>query len=213
MYYFLLILTAIAAYTLGSLSTTVIASNFIFHANLAKLGNGNYAISEFRRVYGVKGIIKLTLVEIIKCVIAILIGGWLLGVKEQVLVGRAFAGFCLIMGRMWPVFGGFRGSRATVCLIMTALFLDIGTGIAVAAIVVACIWFTRYIGVSTVIGAFVLLLAAVLVLDSRVVTLLCLVIFAVMLIHSLPEFARMMGGKEEKLDFKQDLSYKFDQKF
>lgn len=206
-------LTALFAYVLGSLSSTVIASNFIFHTNLKKLGTGNYAISEFRRRYGVKGIIKLTLVEVIKDLLAVLIGGWLLGIKDQALVGRAFAGFCLIMGRQWPVFSGFRGSRATVCLVITAMCLDFGAGLAVLIVAGALIWFTRYITVSTLAGAVVLLFAAVLVMDSRLVTLLCLFTFIVMLAHSLPCISRMINGKEEKLDFKQDLNYKFDQKF
>lgn len=213
MYFLLLTLTALFAYILGSLSTTVIASNFLFHTNLKRLGTGNYAISEFRRRYGVKGIIKIALVEVIKSLLAVLIGGWLLGIKEQALVGRAFAGFCLIMGRQWPLFSELRGSRATVCLIIMAMCLDFGTGLAVLVIVGALIWFTRYITVSTLIGAFVLVFAAILVMDSRLVTLLCLFTFIVMLAHSLPCISRMINGKEEKLDFTQDLNYKFDQKF
>ena len=74
-YWLLLLPTALIAYLLGSMSTLVLSSNFIFHYNLRRLGRGNDWLTNFRRVYGLKGALALLLVEVIKDVIPIIIGG------------------------------------------------------------------------------------------------------------------------------------------
>ena len=51
-YWLLLLPTALIAYLLGSMSTLVLSSNFIFHYNLRRLGRGNDWLTNFRRVYG-----------------------------------------------------------------------------------------------------------------------------------------------------------------
>ena len=60
-YTVLLIIIAVIAYGCGSMSSVVIASNFVFHVNLRRLGTGSSALSNFRRIYGVKGFVKLLL--------------------------------------------------------------------------------------------------------------------------------------------------------
>ena len=56
-YTVLLIIIAVIAYGCGSMSSVVIASNFVFHVNLRRLGTGSSALSNFRRIYGVKGFV------------------------------------------------------------------------------------------------------------------------------------------------------------
>ena len=78
-YILLLIPTAFFAYMFGGLDTMVLASNFVFRRGLWKLGRGNVWLSNFRRIYGVGGFVKLLLVELVKDLIPIFIGGILLG--------------------------------------------------------------------------------------------------------------------------------------
>ena len=99
-YTVLLIIIAVIAYGIGSMSSVVIASNYVFHVNLRRLGTGSSALSNFRRIYGAKGLVKLLLVELVRDILPILIGGLLMGIKGQTAVGRAFAGFCLVMGQL-----------------------------------------------------------------------------------------------------------------
>jgi len=212
-YWVLLIIIAVIAYVLGSMSSEVIASNYIFHANLRRLGKGNVGLSNFRRVYGIKGLILLLLVEVLRDLLVILIGGWLLGIKEQVLVGRLFAGFCLIMGRQWPVFYDLRGTHATICLVVTAFCADISIGVITLLIITAVIWVTRYVSLATVAGAFVMVITCVLVLEETLIILLGVCIAAVIFVRHIPAMSRVLNGTETKLSLEEDISYKFDQKF
>ena len=117
-YILLLIPTAFFAYMFGGLDTMVLASNFVFRRGLWKLGRGNVWLSNFRRIYGVGGCVKLLLVELVKDLIPIFIGGILLGIKGHAEAGRAFAGFCLTLGRLYPIYYDFKGSHASICLIV-----------------------------------------------------------------------------------------------
>ena len=74
-YILLLLITAVIAYFIGSMRTMVLASNFVFRKNLLRLGTGNSLISNFRRIYGWKGVIKVLLVELVRDILPILIGG------------------------------------------------------------------------------------------------------------------------------------------
>ena len=114
LYWILLILTAFIAYMFGSLDTMVIASNFVFRRNLRRLGGASTWFSNFRRVYGIGGFVRLLVIELIKDIIPILIGGLLLGIKGHPEVGRAFAGFCLVLGRLYPAIYVFRGGNAAI---------------------------------------------------------------------------------------------------
>lgn len=212
-YWILLIIIAVIAYVLGSMSSEVIASNYVFHANLRRLGKGNVGLSNFRRVYGIKGFILLLLVEVLRDVLVVLIGGWLLGIKDQVLVGRLFAGFCLIMGRQWPLFYDLQGTHATICLIVTAFCAEVSIGVICLIVVAAVIWVTRYVSLATVAAAFVMVVTSVLVLEELLLILLCVCIAVVILVRHIPALSRVLNGTELKLSFEEDISYKFDQRF
>ena len=79
LYVLLLSLIAFISYTIGSIGTLRVAGQFVFHRNLSRLGRGNLFISNFRRLFGIKGVIKLALVEIVKDLLPILFGSLILG--------------------------------------------------------------------------------------------------------------------------------------
>ena len=99
-YWVLLLITALFAYLFGSLDTMVLASNFVFHRNLRRLGDSRVWLSNFRRLYGFGGFAKLLAVELVKDLIPILIGALLLGIKGHVDAGRTFAALVMVMGSL-----------------------------------------------------------------------------------------------------------------
>ena len=65
-YWLLLLPTALFAYLVGSLDTLVLASNFVFHRNLRRLGDSRVWLSNFYRIYGIPGFVKLLVVELVR---------------------------------------------------------------------------------------------------------------------------------------------------
>ena len=213
MYYLLLIITAVLAYGFGSLNTLTIASLYVYRKNLRKLGRGNVWLSNFRRIYGFGGILVLLLVELVKDILPIVIGGLLLGIKGHGDIGRLFAGFCVIVGRQWPLFYDLKGGFATVAIVVTAFFADLSVGFAALAAAALVIWLTKYISLGSVAAAVVMLITVLLVVEQRLVLYLTLAILLVVIARSIPSVIRMFQGKELRISLQKDLSYKFDSKF
>ena len=171
-YWILLLITAFIAYCFGSISTLSIASVFVFHRDLHRIGKKSMFLSNFRRLYGWKGALKLLGVELVRDLIPILIGGLLLSIKGHADIGRAFAGFCLVLGRLFPCFNRFRGSCATMCLIVSMFCIDLSLGIATALVAIGVTWFTRYLSAGAIAGALVSILVTVLVVDDSLLRML-----------------------------------------
>ena len=210
-YWLLLLPTALIAYLLGSLDSMVLASNFVFRRNLARLGKGNIWLSNFRRVYGVKGALKLLAVELVRDMIPILIGGGLLAIKGHGSVGFVFAGFCLVLGRLFPLFYELKGGHAALCLVCTALMTDVSAGIAALLMMAIAIFVTRYVSVGTVVGALVYAVVTVMVVDEAVIVKLAIFTALAIVLRHIPSFVRILRGTEERLTGEEDLTYKLDQ--
>ena len=212
-YWLLLLPTALVAYVFGSMDTMVLASNFVFHQNLRRLGEGNRWLSNFRRLYGIPGFIKLALVEVIKDLLPILIGGWLLGIKGHADVGRAFACFCLVLGRLYPVFYDFKGSHAGIALVVGAFTLNSSVGGAALVILALVTWFGRYLSLGAVAAAAVAMMVSVLVVDGDLVLRLLVFSAGLILFKHIPALIRIVQGREFRFSLEEDITYKLDERF
>lgn len=213
LYWFLLLLTAIVAYGLGSMSTMVIASNYVFRASLRRLGTGNLWVSNFRRIYGVWGWVRLLLVEFVKDTLPILFGSLLLGFKGHADVGRAFAGLCVVLGRLYPLFYDFKGSHATLALVFMGLWIEPSVGIATAVVAALALVFTRYITLATLASALVCVAVTALMVEGDLVSKLLFIAVGLVFFKHIPAISRLVGGREERLSFEEDITYKLDEKF
>ena len=212
-YWLLLLPTALVAYVFGSMDTMVLASNFVFRQNLRRLGEGNRWLSNFRRLYGIPGFIKLALVEVIKDLLPILIGGWLLGVKGHADVGRAFACFCLVLGRLYPVFYGFKGGHAGIALVVGAFTLSSSVGGAALVVLALVTWFGRFLSLGAVAAAAVVMMVSVLVVDGDLVLRLLVFASGLILFKHIPALIRIIQGWEFRFSLKEDITYKLDERF
>ena len=210
-YWLLLGLTAIIAYLFGSMDTMVLASNFVFRRNLLRLGDHSSWLSNFRRLFGIKGFFKLLVVEIIKDAIPIVIGSLLLGIRGHANVGAAFAGFVLVLGRLFPVFYGFRGSHATVAMIAAGFAAGTSVGAAAMIVAVGVIAVTRYLSLGTVAGAVVLVMVSVLAVDDSLILRLALFTAALVLVKHIPAMIRLVRRTEPRLSLEEDITYKLDE--
>ena len=212
-YWLLLLPTALVAYVFGSMDTMVLASNFVFRQNLRRLGQGNRWLSNFRRLYGIPGFIKLALVEVIKDLLPILIGGWLLGIKGHADVGRAFACFCLVLGRLYPVFYDFKGSHAGIALVVGAFTLNSSVGGAALVVLALVTWFGRYLSLGAVAAAAVAMMVSVLVVDGDLVLRLLVFSAGLILFKHIPALIRIVQGREFRYSLEEDITYKLDERF
>ena len=210
-YWLLLGLTAIVAYLFGSMDTMVLASNFVFHRNLMRLGDHTRFISNFRRLFGIGGFFKLLAVELVKDLVPILVGSLLLGIRGHADVGRAFAGFVLVLGRLFPVFYGFRGSHASVAMIVAAFVAGNSVGAAAMIVTAGVIALTRYLSLGTAAGAVVYMMVSVLAVDDSLLLRLALMTAGLVLLRHILAMIRLVRRTEPRLSLKEDITYKLDE--
>lgn len=212
-YWVFSVLTALLAYAAGCLKSTVLASNFVFHKNLRRLGSGNVFLSNFRRIYGWKGALKLALVELGLDLLPLIFGALLFKSGNHSVVGAALAGFCLVLGRLYPASYEFRGSHALIPLVLMGFFVETSIGIALLIVAIAVVWLSRYYSLAAIGCALVLVITALLMVDDPLAIRLSMMAAGAVVLFHLPSIPRMLRKTESRLSFEQDISYKFDEKF
>ena len=158
----------IAAYLIGSVSSSVLISKKISGKDIRESGSGNAGATNMLRVHGKAAGAATLLCDVLKGVAAVLMGvlaDWLMqkyaapsGLPlENVLFGnlKYIAGVFVVVGHDFPVFFGFRGGKgiATSLGVMLALDWRIGLIVAVAAVLIMVI--SRYVSLGSIIGGII----------------------------------------------------------
>lgn len=209
----LLSITAIIAYFMGSLNTSIIASHFVFHCDLRAYSRDNVGITRFRNRFGTKGIVILLGMEALKAGIPVLIGGWLMSGHDQTVLGRAFALFCVMMGTRFPIMFKFKGETSLVAYAAGLLFVNFGVGFVTIAVIAGIYFLSRYVSLAVIGGALASYLFAFISLDGKWVHRLILLCVVIIIIEYRQNIGRLIKGTEKKFIFKKDISYMFDDDF
>ena len=119
----LLAAIAVFSYLLGGLNGAIIASKYVFHRDVRDYGSGNAGLTNFFRTFGAPGLAIVIGTDVLKTVIAVVAGGLIMGTQGAAATGQVFAGFCVMLGHIYPVFYGFRGGKGVLCA-ETMLLID-----------------------------------------------------------------------------------------
>ncbi len=102
-----LLLALVIGYLLGSISTGVILSRAFGHKDIRSQGSGNSGTTNMLRVMGKKFALLTFAGDLLKGIIAVLIGKALLGTQAGEIVGA----FGAILGHNFPLYFGFKGGK------------------------------------------------------------------------------------------------------
>ena len=157
----LLILIAILSYGLGALNGSMLIGRFVFHKDIRKYGSGNAGYTNFVRVFGSKWGPAVVAVDILKSAIAVLAGGLLMLIVNKeglyVVVGKLFAGLCLVLGHMYPIQHQLRGGKGVVCCLTTFWLTDWRVGLVATGVFIIVVAFAQFVSLASmsacVIGA------------------------------------------------------------
>ena len=113
---FLLFATAAAAYFLGCFNGAVIISKYILRDDVRSHGSGNAGLTNFYRTFGGPLTLAVILCDVLKAVIAVWLGTWLLGQATGWLVMSKYStgrGCSACWGICSPVCSISRAARAS----------------------------------------------------------------------------------------------------
>ena len=195
-----LAITGLAAYLLGGINGSIIASMNFFNKDVRHFGSGNAGLTNFARTFGVKGAVIVILVDVLKTIAAVMIGRLLLGAVGYPMIGKLFAGFCAMLGHVYPVYYRFHGGKAVLCVGTLAWMLDWRVGLICWTIFLVVVVFTKYVSLGS-ITSVVFLPIGIWAFDytglEGVLGLLC----ALLLIFAHREnIAKLLKGTENRLN-------------
>lgn len=105
---------AVVAFLLGSVNCAVLFSTLFYRDDIRRHGSGNAGTTNMLRTYGAKAAALTFAGDILKGVLAVIVGRWLFslfGISAQQTYGAYFAGYGAILGHMFPVFFRFKGGK------------------------------------------------------------------------------------------------------
>lgn len=146
----LLVLIALIAYALGALNSPTLLARFVFGKDLRRMGNGRASYANFTHVFGDRWGLAVMGVDVLKGVIAVLLGALLLSIPGDgfPVIGKLFAGFCLTLGSVYPIQNKFRGSKGIICCIITLWLTDWRVGLVASAVYIIVIAFSQYVSLA-----------------------------------------------------------------
>ena len=196
-----LILIAIISYALGSLNGAIIAGHFILHKDVRRYGSRNAGLTNYYRNFGTTGIIVLVLIDVLKTVIAVLIGGALMNKVDAKEVGMLFAGFCVILGHMFPALFQFRGGKGVLSGITMAFLVDWRVGLCCLLTFLILLLFTRYVSLGSVVGAALCPVYLWIFGHERLSIILGALCALLIVIKHAENIVRLISGTERRIDF------------
>jgi len=149
------LLAVLAGYLLGNINGAVIISRVIGHKDVREQGSGNAGLTNFLRMYGPSTALLVVAIDVLKAVAACVLGRFLLAPYGYGQEGLLLGGLAVNLGHDFPALLGFRGGKGVLCGITAAFVADWRCALLVVVVFAVCLWLTRYVSLSSILGALV----------------------------------------------------------
>ena len=197
-----LLLTVVIGYFLGNLNGAFIMYNLLTHEDIRKSGSGNAGLTNFMRQFGPGKGIWVLLIDIGKAVASCLIGKALFAPLGMPMEGLMFGALAVSLGHDFPALLGFHGGKGIVCGFSVALCADWRCALIILAVFAICLYFTRYVSLSSILGAAAFCVGfAVLHWQEPVVAVIGVLIGLLAIFMHRSNIKRLLAGTEKKATF------------
>jgi glycerol-3-phosphate acyltransferase PlsY len=154
LYVLFAVIVGVIGYLLGSINTSIITSKLVYHDDIRKYGSGNAGMTNMLRTFGGKAAIMTLVGDLLKTVIAILVGGLFLGLGYvggiSTGVGGYIGGFFAILGHVFPIYYKFKGGKGVLATATMALVLTPVAFVFLFIIFALIVWKSRYVSLGSI---------------------------------------------------------------
>ena len=193
------VIIAVIAYLLGSISFGMIVAKLAGGPNLREVGSKNTGATNVLRVMGVKVGLTVFVLDILKALVACIIGRVWMGLN-----GAMVAGLAVVLGHNWPCFFQFKGGKGVASTLAVMLMTFPLPACICYVVAIALISATKYVSLGSITLAA---LFAVLVIATNWANWLVLAwvtaISGLMIWRHRANIGRLLKGCENKLSFKK----------
>jgi acyl-phosphate glycerol 3-phosphate acyltransferase len=190
----MVVVLMIVAYILGSIPNALWIGKVFKGIDVREHGSKNTGSTNAARVLGAKlGILTLIL-DISKGAIPTLIATMLLDSSISVIL----VGICAILGHSFSIFMKFKGGKAVATTVGVFIVLVPGAILLAAVIFFLVFGITRYVSLSSMIGAISLPIWIVLFYKNIPLTIFGIIIAILIIVRHKSNIQRLLNGTESK---------------
>ena len=195
------LMVLIAAYLLGSINTSIIVSKIMIGDDIRNHGSGNAGATNTLRTVGKKGAVLVVVGDILKTIIAIYIGKFILNFDQNAVF---IAGMGTVLGHNFPLYFKFKGGKGIVVSTTAMFFADPVIGLIVFVVAISIMAISKYVSLGSVLGAVLFVVCAFIFKSQNtdfIVFAMMLALLAIYMHKS--NIVRLFNGTENKLNFKK----------
>lgn len=202
---------AIIAYLIGSINPSIILSKLLGKGDIRTQGSGNAGTTNTLRVLGKGPAALVLLIDVLKAVIAVLLGKWIItwgNTVEAIKVCNDYAlmasGIGVILGHNWPIYYGFKGGKGVATSLGVILVIEWRIGLICLVFALTLMLLSRMVSLGS-ISAAILYPVLVFILpgtafNSRWLYLAFAIVLALfVLFRHKANIKRLLNGTENKL--------------
>ena len=196
---FKLFIISVLSYVLGNFSTAYFIAKLYAGIDIRKYGSGNAGATNALRTLGKKAGVTALFGDILKGLIAVLIGRFIAGEDGQVL-----AGLFVVIGHNWPAFLGFKGGKgiATTIGVMTAINPYIVAGIVPVGVLIIAI--TKYVSLASIMGMIAFPIIMLLIKQPVKLVVFSFLLSIMAVYRHKTNIHKLLTGTENKIGQKLD---------
>lgn len=199
------LVVAAVSYFLGCFNGAVIVSKYILHNDIRNHGSGNAGLTNFHRVFGGGLTFVVILCDVIKAILAVVIGTLVIGTVTGgwmgPVLGKYWAGLFCLLGHMFPCMFQFKGGKGILSGGTIALMLDWRVALVVWGGFLILTALTRWVSLGSCWAGASFPFATWFVYHDVVLLLLAILIGGLILWKHRTNIGRLLKGKENKLTF------------
>ena len=189
------VIVLLVGYLLGSIPTSVIVSKVALKDDVRKDGSGNPGASNMMRSFGFKYAAIVLVGDMLKGLLAALVGQWLLGQS-----GLYYGTLAAVIGHNWPVFLKFKGGKGVATTLGGMLaIVPLWTACACLLFILTLL-LTRYFSVASLVAlGFLWVMILVFYMSNTTLFFFTTLLVLLSVYRHRTNIDRLMQGTEPKL--------------
>ncbi len=196
------LLTVLTGYLLGNLNGAVSMSRILSNQDVREQGSGNAGLTNFLRMYGPVSALSVVAIDMGKAFLACLLGRQLLAPFGYAHEGVLLGGLAVNLGHDFPALLGFRGGKGVLCGISAALAADWRCALVVIAVFALCLWLTRYVSLSSILGSLTFVVMYPLLHRGNPAAMIMGILLGLFIVFMhRSNISRLLKGNERKATF------------
>ena len=201
-----LLLTVVVSYFLGCINGALLVSKYILRDDVRNHGSGNAGLTNFYRTFGGPLTFVVILTDVLKAVVAILVGASLFsGIAVDVawvpyftILGKYWSALFCLLGHMFPCMFHFKGGKGILSGGTIAIMIDWRIALVVWGGFLILAILTRYVSLGSVWAGASFPVATWFVYQDWIITLLGLLLGGLVVYMHRGNIHRLLTGTENK---------------